>query len=578
MTHHEGVAPAQPGATAMAHAGTAAKTQAGAAAKTRSGATETGCTEGTAMAAPRSATTNEAMWTGTAAARTSPVASAATGSAPATTGAAGAASPQPVVREQLRPYSGPVEPSAARTTTTTATRAARRPSSPGGSGDSSSSGSSDSFGSDDSRTGHRRRRGRRHRRRRSSRSTRRRQHRKNAKDLELTPYKPSPTVSVSTWIAKVDLAVEGARISGRGDWTDAELYFIVGNMLQDNAAGWWVQMDQELPSAEKTWTKLKSALMRRYGERPDQAMAEWRVYQRMMYPGETFADFAAGLRDLTGQNHVSERTLLAQCYRNLDKTTRMLVKQDPVPVTLEQAVDKATAIDDPIGNVAQGMLNTGQAWATAPNAFAVPMNGTTGNVAIVPGVGVGVGPTNDSLMAQMGTDSQEVAFFTNPQGVYNKYTGTWDVPEGRFWNGRYWQPTKKNQQSRTQQEGRSGGKRGMAGGDKRAKVCMVQAADDESSDGSATEAAPQLPQRKKQKAVVRKTKGAVRLAKAEPQSADTEQKANRWPNTDTKCYVCGGTGHFARECPDPEARAQNDAYLASRAATQGSTAENADRA
>jgi hypothetical protein len=77
------------------------------------------------------------------------------------------------------------------------------------------------------------------------------------------------------------------------------------------------------------------------------------------------------------------------------------------------------------------MMNIGQAWATAPNAYAVPMNGTTGNVAIVPGVGVGNGPTNDALMAQMGTESQEVAFFTNPQGVYNKYTGTWDVPDGR---------------------------------------------------------------------------------------------------------------------------------------------------
>jgi hypothetical protein len=315
-----------------------------------------------------------------------------------------------------------VAPDAARRAATVIRVPARQPSVPGDSGGSSSS-SSDSSNSDDSRAGRRRRHGRRHRRRRSSRSGRRQQHRKNAKDLELTPYKPSPTVSVSTWIAKVDLAVEGARLSGRGDWTDAELYFVVGNKLLDNAAGWWVQMDQELPVEEKTWTRLKSALMRRYGERPDQAMAEWRVYQRMLYPGETLADFAAGLRDLTGQNHVSERTLLSQFYRNLDKTTRMLVKQDPVPTTLEQAVDKATAIDDPIDNVAQGMMNIGQAWATAPNAFAVPMSGTMGSVAIVPGVGVGAGPTSESLMAQMSTESQEVAFFTNPQGVYNKYTG-----------------------------------------------------------------------------------------------------------------------------------------------------------
>jgi hypothetical protein len=63
---------------------------------------------------------------------------------------------------------------------------------------------------------------------------------------------------------------------------DAELYFIVGNKWLDDAAGWWVQMDQELPVEEKTWTRLKSALMRRYRERPDQAMAEWRVYQRML--------------------------------------------------------------------------------------------------------------------------------------------------------------------------------------------------------------------------------------------------------------------------------------------------------
>ncbi|KAE8984125.1 hypothetical protein PR001_g23260 [Phytophthora rubi] len=120
-------------------------------------------------------------------------------------------------------------------------------------------------------------------------SPRRRHHRKNAKDLELTPYKSSPTVSVSTWIAKVALVEEGARVSGRGNWTDEELYFVVGNKVQDNAASWWYQMDQKLPNVVKTWTRLKAALMRRYGERPDQAMAEWRVFQRMMYPGETFS-------------------------------------------------------------------------------------------------------------------------------------------------------------------------------------------------------------------------------------------------------------------------------------------------
>ncbi|KAE9022946.1 hypothetical protein PR003_g13570 [Phytophthora rubi] len=121
---------------------------------------------------------------------------------------------------------------------------------PGG-GDPDSSDSSDWGSSDDSRGDDRQVRGRRHRRRHAVPDSRRHHRRKNAKDLELTPYKPSPTVSVSTWITKVGLAVEGARISGRGHWTDEELYFIVGNKIQDNAAGWWVQMDQELPNAER---------------------------------------------------------------------------------------------------------------------------------------------------------------------------------------------------------------------------------------------------------------------------------------------------------------------------------------
>ncbi|GMF46600.1 unnamed protein product [Phytophthora fragariaefolia] len=152
--------------------------------------------------------------------------------------------------------------------------------------------------------------------------------RKSVKDLEQPTFTPSPKVSVSTWIDR-----------------DGECGQVVGRYGS--------------PDAKKTWTNLKKALLRRYGEKLDKSAAEWRVSMRRMMPGETHADFAASLRDVVGRNKVSERVLLAQFYRCLDETTKKLVKQHPKPRTLEEAVDKATEIDDPMDNVAQGMINIG---------------------------------------------------------------------------------------------------------------------------------------------------------------------------------------------------------------------------
>ncbi|EGZ18339.1 hypothetical protein PHYSODRAFT_559252 [Phytophthora sojae] len=294
--------------------------------------------------------------------------------------------------------------------------------------DGSSSSSDDDDESDDGHDGG----GRRARRQPVTRPGDRdfhRNRRRAIRDLDLPTFLPTPQTSVTTWIARVDLALEGARLSGRGEWTDQELYYILGNKLQDSAARWWVQLDRKLRDRERTWTKLKSSLLRRYGERPDKAMAEWRVGQRRMMPGETCADFAAALRDLCGNNRIRERVLLAQVYRSLDRTTIVLVKQRPNPTTLEEAVDKATEISDPIDNVAQGMENIGQAFVTAPDTYVVPVNGTTGQMALIPGVG----STN---MAE----EEKLACFTNSRGVYNKYLGLWEAPKGRVWNGHMWAP------------------------------------------------------------------------------------------------------------------------------------------
>ncbi|OWZ16708.1 hypothetical protein PHMEG_0009459 [Phytophthora megakarya] len=215
----------------------------------------------------------------------------------------------------------------------------------------------------------------------------------------------------------------------------------------DDAARWWVDLNRRLPTRKQTWPHLKRALLRRYGEQLDKSAAEWRVKSLVMMPGETYADFAAGLRAAARRNHVNERVFLAQFYRCLDKTTRQLVMQPTKPKTLERAVAKATRIDGPYENVAQEMVNIGQQWATAPTSYLIPMIGPMGHTAVIPGIGAMTLPTEaGSTVANavaVEPDAGSVALFTNPQGVWNNYTGTWEQPAGRVWNGKYWSESKK---------------------------------------------------------------------------------------------------------------------------------------
>ncbi|KAE9312181.1 hypothetical protein PF001_g9367 [Phytophthora fragariae] len=202
------------------------------------------------------------------------------------------------------------------------------------------------------------------RRRRGARGKRPR--RRSVKDLELPTYTPSPATPVSTWIERVDLALRGAKESGRGNWSDRALYFILGNKLMDTAARWWVNMDRRMKDRKRTWTHLKKALRRRFGERLDSTKAALRVQNRPWMQGETHADYAAALREVVGRNKVDDTILLAQFYRCLDKTTRLLVRDKKRPKTLEEAAELAAKSDDSQDNVAQGMQHIGQPWPTAP--------------------------------------------------------------------------------------------------------------------------------------------------------------------------------------------------------------------
>ncbi|GMF59660.1 unnamed protein product [Phytophthora fragariaefolia] len=89
--------------------------------------------------------------------------------------------------------------------------------------------------------------------------------RKSLKGLELPAFTPLPDMSVSTWIDRVDLALKGAELSGRGKRSSRSLYFTLGNKLLEFDATWWVDINRRTPDRKKTWKHLRRALLRRYG-------------------------------------------------------------------------------------------------------------------------------------------------------------------------------------------------------------------------------------------------------------------------------------------------------------------------
>ncbi|KAG3073150.1 hypothetical protein PI125_g22319 [Phytophthora idaei] len=103
-------------------------------------------------------------------------------------------------------------------------------------------------------------------------------------------------------------------------------------------------------------------------------------------------------------------------------------------------------------NVAQGMVNIEQSWAIAPSQYVIPMDGTTGPTSVIPGVSgtelTALLSTSSEHGVTMAGDAQTVVLLTNPQDVYNTYSGTWDPPPGHIWNGKYLYKPKKTGRKR----------------------------------------------------------------------------------------------------------------------------------
>ncbi|OWY96787.1 hypothetical protein PHMEG_00032860 [Phytophthora megakarya] len=168
-------------------------------------------------------------------------------------------------------------------------------------------------------------------------------------------------------------------------------------------------MNQGLTKRQQTWSYLKKELLKRCGPKKNKAAAEWRVNNRSKLYGESYNDFAAGLRNAADRYRVSERVFLAQQYRYLDMTPRQLVKLDPRPSTLEEAVAKTT---DPADNAMQGVRALAQAFPLSPRRS---------------------WPRNS---------------LHKPTRSVNDYAVIYKTLPGRKWNGRFWEKVSTNRKVR----------------------------------------------------------------------------------------------------------------------------------
>lgn len=440
------------------------------------------------------------------------------------------------------------------------------------------------------------------------------------KDLEISPYVPSPNTSVSTWIDMVDMRIQGAEVSRRGGWTDKELYYMLGNKLKESAAEWHVDMHRQLQRRREThhmtWTYLKKQLLLRFGERLNRAQAEWRVRHRYKLDAEGYMTYASQLRKLVGRNRVSERVLLDQFYEQLPSTVLESVRRRrPLPRTIEEAARRASKYDrhEP-KRIAQAMRRLGQQWAEAPARH----RGGQGDPALIPGVSARQTEAIQQRVREVASDDEymedtKLPIITNQGGVYNPATAVWEVPPNFEYSGGAWAPKKRVAQGKKAREDVSfkadrKRKRDEHGGRyaKRAKVSKAMgkqrrqaprsdsdsaSSEDEGSENWAgpddedkkTQRPPKLTRREvatDQASQVAFVQQAVATAMREHGQAaksttlGTEMRCFNCGDTGhmagtcargTKCYACNGFGHMARNCPDEERRHRNEEYMRTRA-------------
>jgi hypothetical protein len=388
------------------------------------------------------------------------------------------------------------------------------------------------------------------------------QRRRLLKDMEFPEYHPSPDMPVETWIGSVegileeldDMTREGGPV-----FKPKQLFNTIGSKVRTpGGVRWFNNLRANLPSDDKTPTELFSRLRERFGRPDSDVRVRIRLGKRKWQPGERYHDYAGQLRRMAEGSGVGDLELLQYFLEGIDLHTSNIV-QLREPTTLADGARMATVHGVEEWNVARGMQLLGREWPMPPHpepliAAAASAAVASANAATGQGADIGSAMVGTEVAPPLYGPGPMDPVLSNPNGVFNYWTGRYERPPDRAFRGGMWVPTHP---VAADQNGTVGLQPQPATTERIDSHDTASGRGRNASDGSGES---------------RGKRARVLVGHGRDQSAVEDEQSNKRarPNVDAQyldkdgrliCYACQQEGHTAKYCPDSAAKARNDEKL-----------------
>jgi len=390
------------------------------------------------------------------------------------------------------------------------------------------------------------------------------QQRRLLKDMEIPEYHPSPDMPVETWIGAVegileeldDMVRDGGPI-----FRPKQLFNTIGSKVRTpGGVRWFNNLRVSLSTADKTPRELFSRLRERFGRPDSDVRVRIRLGKRKWQPGERYHDYAGQLRRMAEGSGVGDFELLQYFLEGIDLHTSNIVQLRD-PTTLADGARLATVHGVEEWNVARGMQLLGREWPMPPHPeplIAAAASAAVASAAAANGTDIG--------SATVGTETPQPPYgpgpsdpvLSNPNGVFNYWTGRYERPPDHTYRGGMWISTTTDQH-------------GTGEVQPQPATTVRMGANDRMNVGQRNQADGQVNNRGKRARVLAapglghpEDDGDVQFkrVRTDPDVMGKEMNTRFLDeNGRMNCFACGQEGHMARNCPDPAAKARNDEKL-----------------